>query len=76
MGSSPTLNDLHKGRDTGGPWSILIDAAAVLLSLISLSGLVLIFYLKLRRKPGLWVAGLAALALLALVLFGVPGVLR
>ena len=46
------LNDLHKGRDTGLVWSILIDASAILLCVISLSGLVLLFYLKLRRIPG------------------------
>ena len=47
------LNDLHKGRDTGPAWSILIDASAILLTLISATGLVLLFYLKLRRVPGL-----------------------
>ena len=47
------INDLHKGRDTGPAWSILIDVSAVLLTLISLTGLVLLFYLKLRRVPGL-----------------------
>ena len=33
------LNDLHKGRDTGPAWSILIDVSAILLTLISLTGL-------------------------------------
>ena len=41
------LNDLHKGRDTGRAWSIFIDASAIVLTFISLSGLVLLFYLKL-----------------------------
>ena len=47
------INDLHKGRDTGPGWSLLIDASAVLMTIVSLTGLVLLFYLKLRRKPGL-----------------------
>ena len=47
------INDLHKGRDTGPAWSALIDVSAVLMTLISLTGLVLLFYLKLRRVPGL-----------------------
>jgi hypothetical protein len=50
------INDLHKGRDTGAAWSVLIDVSAVLMTLISLTGLVLLFYLKLRRIPGLIVA--------------------
>jgi len=66
------LNDLHKGRDTGPVWSFLIDASAIVLVLISLSGLVLLFYLKLRRRPGLVVALLGTLALLAVVFWGVP----
>ncbi len=50
------INDLHKGRDTGPVWSVVIDISAVLLTVISLTGLVLLFYLKLRRKPGVIVA--------------------
>ncbi len=66
------LNDLHKGRDTGPVWSLLIDASAIVLVLISLTGLVLLFYLKLRRRPGLVVALLGTLALLAFIFWGVP----
>ncbi|MFM7317568.1 MAG: PepSY-associated TM helix domain-containing protein [Isosphaeraceae bacterium] len=50
------LNDLHKGRDTGPGWSLLIDISAGLLCFISFTGLVLIFFLKLRRNPGLTMA--------------------
>jgi uncharacterized protein len=50
------INDLHKGRDTGAVWSVVIDVSAVLMTVISLTGLVLLFYLKLRRVPGLIVA--------------------
>jgi hypothetical protein len=66
------LNDLHKGRDTGLVWSILIDASAIVLTLISATGLVLLFYLKLRRRTGLVVAALGLLVVLALFLLGVP----
>jgi hypothetical protein len=66
------LNDLHKGRDTGPIWSFLIDASAVLLVAISLTGLVLLLYLRLRRGPGLLIGLLGAVVLLALVLWGVP----
>ncbi len=65
------LNDLHKGRDTGLAWSILIDASAIVLTFISLIGLVLLFYLKLRRIPGLAVAIIGTIIVLALFLLGV-----
>jgi uncharacterized protein len=61
------INDLHKGRDTGPVWSILIDVSAVLMTFISLTGLVLLFYLKLRRVPGVIVA--LGGTILAIVLF-------
>ena len=45
------INDLHKGRDTGRAWSVVIDASAIVLILISLTGLVLLFYLKRQADP-------------------------
>lgn len=47
------MNDLHKGRDTGQAWSWVIDIAAVLLILISLTGLILLLFLKKKRTNGL-----------------------
>ena len=66
------LNDLHKGRDTGPAWSVLIDISAVLMTLISLTGLILLFYLKLRRVPGLVVTLIGAIVVVAVFLLGVP----
>ena len=66
------LNDLHKGRDTGLVWSILIDASAIVLTVISLSGLVLLFYLRLRRIPGLLVVLAGTVVVAALFYLGVP----
>jgi hypothetical protein len=51
------MNDLHKGRDTGKKWSWVIDASAVLLTLVSLSGLVLLWFVYKRRVSGLILAG-------------------
>ena len=53
FGPVAVLNDLHKGRDTGRGWSLLIDVAAIAMTIVSLSGLVLLFYLKRRLLPGL-----------------------
>jgi uncharacterized protein len=50
------INDLHKGRDTGHGWSVFIDVSAILLTLVSLTGLMLILFLKRRRAAGLIVA--------------------
>lgn len=66
------INDLHKGRDTGPVWSVVIDVSAVVLTIISLTGLILIFFLKLRRRPGLVVALVGAAVLVALGWFWVP----
>jgi hypothetical protein len=66
------LNDLHKGRDTGPAWSAVIDVSAVILTAISLSGLVLLFYLKLRRASGVVVALAATVIVIALYRFWVP----
>ena len=57
------LNDLHKGRHTGSTWSVLIDLVAGLLTLVSVSGLWLLVYVKRRRASGLWVGVVGAILL-------------
>ena len=47
------MNDLHKGRDTGKGWSWIIDISAVFLILVSLSGLILLCFIKKKRIAGL-----------------------
>jgi uncharacterized protein len=66
------MNDLHKGRDTGMAWSIVIDLSAVLMTVISITGLALVFYLKLRRRPGLVVTAVGAIAVVLVFLLWVP----
>ena len=61
FGLVAALNDLHKGRDTGGKWSAVIDFSAVLMTLVSLTGLTLIFFLNKRRLFGLLIALTGAL---------------
>ena len=61
FGFVAVLNDLHKGRDTGGKWSAVIDFSAVLMTLVSLTGLTLIFFLNKRRVFGLVIAVTGAL---------------
>jgi uncharacterized protein len=66
------INDLHKGRDTGAVWSVVIDLSAGLMTLISLTGLVLLFYLKLKRVTGVVVALAATVVLVVIFRFWVP----
>jgi len=56
MGFIAVMNDLHKGRDTGNAWGVLIDASAMLMTLVSLTGLLLIFFLPKKRSSGLLAA--------------------
>lgn len=55
------VNDLHKGRDAGKVWGWLIDASAILLTLVSLTGLLILWFIYKRRLSGLLlaIAGLA-----------------
>jgi hypothetical protein len=59
-GLAAVMNDLHKGRDAGRAWGWLIDAVAVFMTLVSLTGLTLIFFLAKWRRKGLIVLGLGA----------------
>ncbi len=66
------VNDLHKGRDTGKTWAWVIDASAVLLTLVSLTGLLLIFFVYKRRTSGLILAAMATLVCVLLYKLYVP----
>jgi len=72
QGLVAVINDLHKGRDTGKVWSGLIDVSAVLMTIISLTGLLMLFYLKRRRLLGLGVALAGTAAVVATVFWFVP----
>ncbi len=56
LGLVAVLNDLHKGRDSGAGWGWLLDVSASFLTLVSLSGLAMLFFLKNKRATGLLVA--------------------
>lgn len=66
MGLMAVMNDLHKGRDSGKGWSLIIDISAVFLVLVSLSGLILLCFIKKRRIAG-FVIGVIGLAISYLV---------
>ena len=53
-GAIAVLNDLHKGRDSGGMWKWVIDLSAGFLVLVSVTGVIMLFYLKKIKAKGLW----------------------
>ncbi len=57
------MNDLHKGRDTGRTWIWFMDASAVFLILVSLTGLILLLFLKKKRLSGLIISILGLLVM-------------
>jgi len=66
------MNDLHKGRDSGPRWSMLIDLSAVLMTLVSLTGMVLIFLLKRYRASGLMAAAVGCVICWGIYVAWVP----
>jgi uncharacterized protein len=66
------MNDLHKGLDTGRVWPWVIDIAAVLLSISSITGMVTLLSLRARRRSGFIVGGLAILVTIAAYFVWVP----
>ncbi len=61
------MNDLHKGRDTGSSWRWLIDASGVFLAFVSVTGLVLQFFLRKRRRSAFVSIAIGTVAMLALI---------
>ena len=55
------INDLHKGRDTGKAGSVFVDVSAILLALVSLTGLLLLLFLRKKRTSGLLAAAFGLL---------------
>ena len=61
FGLIAVLNDLHKGRDTGKSWSVVIDITAIFMSLISLTGIIMLCYMKKKRRTGFILLGAGVL---------------
>jgi hypothetical protein len=66
------LDDLHKGFDTGRVWYWMIDLAAVILMISSLTGMVTLISLRARRRTGFALCALGVLTVLAIYLIWVP----
>lgn len=65
-------NDLHKGRNAGGPWVWFLDIFAGACVVFTLTGLLLL-HLHSKRRPSTWpLVGLGLIVPLLLVHFLVP----
>ncbi|QDT53723.1 hypothetical protein Pan44_17460 [Caulifigura coniformis] len=71
MGLVALMNDLHKGRDSGQTWSLVIDISGVLMIVVSITGLVLVFYLRRRKRSGLISVVVGTFILIGAYYFGV-----
>ncbi len=72
LGVVAIVNDLHKGRDTGAVWKVVIDASAILLTLISLTGLLLLYFVYKHRAAGYLLMALGTAATYLIYLAWVP----
>jgi len=66
------MNDLHKGRDSGATWSWVIDLSAILMILVSITGIGILFYLKRRRISGIAVGLVGTVVLVLIWVYLVP----
>jgi uncharacterized protein len=65
------MNDIHKGRDTTSSFKWVIDISAGFLVVISLTGLLLQFFLKKRRRSAYITAAVGAVLGLVLMYLSV-----
>lgn len=65
------MNDLHKGRDTGTSWRWLIDLSGAFLVAVSLTGLVMQFFLRKRRRSALISATVGGVLAVILIFFAI-----
>ena len=72
LGMAAIVNDLHKGRDTGRVWSVVIDIAAAVLVFVSLTGLILLYFVHKYRVAGVILLGAGALASYLVYVVWVP----
>jgi hypothetical protein len=72
MGVMAIMNDLHKGRDSGAVWSWVIDITAGLMVFVSITGFVLLFYLRRKRFAGTVTAVIGTIVLVAIGMLFVP----
>jgi len=66
------VNDLHKGRHAGGAWSWLIDISAVFMVLFSITGLIILWQNRPKRRVGVILTLIGTATPLLLFVWAVP----
>jgi len=66
-----TLKNLHKGKNVGTVWKLIIDISAILILILSIAGYILFFSLRKRKAISLWLTGLCFVSLISAFIWGV-----
>ena len=66
------LNELHRGKNSGKAWGLVIDATAILVLVLSIIGYVLFFSLRFRLRTSLILTGVSLGALVTVFIFLIP----
>lgn len=66
------LTDLHRGKESGPAWSLVIDCTCVLLFLVATTGLILWYSLRTRFHRGLAALTLGLVFFAALYIVAIP----
>jgi hypothetical protein len=61
------MSEFHRGRDSGSAWAWVIDFSGIFLTVISATGLGLLFYLKRTRNAALVTAGAGGAVMIVLM---------
>lgn len=67
-----TINELHRGKNSGGAWKAVIDASAIVILLLSVIGYVLFFSLRFRLRTSLILTGASLAGLVGVVVWFTP----
>lgn len=67
-----TINELHRGKNTGKAWAAVIDISAIVVLALSLIGYILFFSLRFRLVPSLILTGVSLLVLGGVFVLFVP----
>ena len=67
-----TINELHRGKNSGAAWKAVIDVSAVLILALSIIGYVLFFSLRFRLRTSLILTVVSLGAMVAIVVLFTP----
>lgn len=70
--SIATINELHRGKNAGRAWALVIDLSAILVLALSLIGYILFFSLRFRLVPSLILTAVSLIVLGGVFLLFVP----